>query len=58
MEVYIFHSRLFGSPRIITSNFPINREMLEAMINMDNNYSDESKWKLVDIPLYPESEIK
>ena len=53
MHVYVFHSRLFQTPRIITSNFPIQIEDLENFVNLDNEYLEVSRWKYVELPLYP-----
>lgn len=54
MYIYIFHSKLFGSPRIITSSFPISANNLYKLVNSDNDYLPENKWILQEIPLYPE----
>jgi hypothetical protein len=53
MNLYIFHSCLFSSPRIITTNIVASREALESLANHDNSYSDENRWKLQEIPYYP-----
>jgi hypothetical protein len=53
MYIYVLHSVLFGSPRIITTNWPVKNEVVELLANYDNDYLPPNQWKIIELPWYP-----
>lgn len=48
MFIYFFESSLFPSEqRKLISSFPIPRIVLEEMVNYDNDYPEDKRWRLV-----------
>ena len=51
MTIYQFQTPLFGTRRIVVTNFPLTidqQAVLTELVNDDNNYRDENRWKIVE----------
>lgn len=45
MFITKFQSKLFGSERVIITDFPVPFHRLKEMANYDNEYEEENKWQ-------------